>query len=589
MSISTWNQKQWKRSHSRTRQHLSTFESADHCPTPDPLPSIRKKKQKTALVWLRTSLRVSDNQALSQAALRGREGLAVVCTWDRSIPDTPSAAFECAAVRQLDRTLRERYGHHVTVICTKDNDPVTAVCSVVERLQPATIVVDCASGTSQHLDLERALLMAHNQNPQTSGIPDIVPIWDDGTLLPFSQVPKALGRSRRGGRIFRWSTFLSHMMMSQSVPLPRPAPASLPPPLDSPDNSDALPTTTPTAGRRWSEVLMNEWGEVSEEEALRRATTAVAPCGNDNKSVCSDRKDIPSTSLNTTTLGDRGAATHKSTRLSPYLRWGVISPRQAYHAGGVRLRDLLWRDWSYACYRIVGPLQRGEPVLPILDNCCSTTVAEGQLLFDNETDRFAAWCLGQTGAPLVDAGMRQLWYEGWMPRNVRLLAASCLVEGMGVDWRKGRDWFDHTLIDHDPAINELMWQNAGFCGLDTFYRGLAWEKEAEHTAMAEGPDYIQRWMSQELTWPFTLSQYKATLPVPAHADVVAAACARREELKRRGLYKAAARVANTGVRVAWEDLECGSYEVPVGEVWGIGRVPIDNVSFDLSQGSENKG
>merc|ERR1712185_388793 len=69
-------------------------------------------------------------------------------------------------------------------------------------------------------------------------------------------------------------------------------------------------------------------------------------------------------------------------------------------------------------------------------------------------EAFDAWCVGRTGAPVVDAGMHQLWVEGWMPRRVRLLCACCLTEGMGLDWRRGRDWFALTLIDHDPAINE---------------------------------------------------------------------------------------------------------------------------------------
>jgi len=72
-----------------------------------------------------------------------------------------------------------------------------------------------------------------------------------------------------------------------------------------------------------------------------------------------------------------------------------------------------------------------------------------------------AWCVGRTGAPLVDAGMRQLWATGWMPRRVRLLCASCLVEGLGLDWRMGEAWFAYTLTDHDYAINACMWQNAG--------------------------------------------------------------------------------------------------------------------------------
>ena len=86
------------------------------------------------------------------------------------------------------------------------------------------------------------------------------------------------------------------------------------------------------------------------------------------------------------------------------------------------------------------------------------------LLGLSDADAFEAWCVGRTGAPLVDAGMVQLWSTGWIPRRVRLLCAACLVEGLGLDWRLGRDWFAYTLTDHDYAINETMWQNAGLVG-----------------------------------------------------------------------------------------------------------------------------
>ena len=59
------------------------------------------------------------------------------------------------------------------------------------------------------------------------------------------------------------------------------------------------------------------------------------------------------------------------------------------------------------------------------------------LLGLSEAEAFEAWCVGRTGAPLVDAAMAQLWVTGWMPRRMRLLCASCLVEGLGLDWRLG--------------------------------------------------------------------------------------------------------------------------------------------------------
>ena len=211
----------------------------------------------------------------------------------------------------------------------------------------------------------------------------------------------------------------------------------------------------------------------------------------------------------------------------------MISARQANDLG-VRRRDLLWRDFSRLCWRSTAPLRKGEPVtqsLPVddvetfdpdyaidatlatvqgavsewswaprleapeagsegaaqlqilrqkkhtsADAGAATKAAEWkEILGLTDGEVFEAWCAGRTGAPLVDAGMIQLWACGWMPRRVRLLCASCLVEGLGLDWRLGRDWFAYALTDHDYAINECMWQNAGLVGIDPFYRGLRWE------------------------------------------------------------------------------------------------------------------
>mmetsp|Transcript_36302 Transcript_36302/g.43721 ORF Transcript_36302/g.43721 Transcript_36302/m.43721 type:complete len:387 (+) Transcript_36302:251-1411(+) len=334
----------------------------------------------------------------------------------------------------------------------------------------------------------------------------------------------------------------------------------------------------PTLGGPWAEKLLHEWGEVSEEEALRRAEQA---------------------SLDTaspTTLGNDGAISQTSTRLSPYLRWGLLSPRKAYHAG-VRKRDLLWRDWSHVCYRLVDPLRKNEPVLPQLDWSCRSSNDGNNInkedLHNDDDFKFLAWCMGRTGAHMVDASMRQLWVTGWMPRQMRLLSAACLAEGMGVDWRRGRDWFAHTLIDHDPAINELMWQNAGFCGVDPFYRKLRWEANIDDDEYSNDDNggfaessgqrrkYTEQWLSAELKWPSTMldeweeRSCSSSQQLLLLKDVVAGAAAKRELLNDRGIYRVAATVANSGVRIGWKDGSC------TGKVWGVGRIPLSEWNMDL--------
>jgi deoxyribodipyrimidine photo-lyase len=77
-----------------------------------------------------------------------------------------------------------------------------------------------------------------------------------------------------------------------------------------------------------------------------------------------------------------------------------------------------------------------------------------------------AWQRGQTGYPVVDAGMRQLWQTGWMHNRVRMIVASFLVKDLRVSWLTGARWFWDTLVDANLAANTLGWQWAGGCGAD---------------------------------------------------------------------------------------------------------------------------
>eukprot|EP00977_Amphora_coffeiformis_P003637 scaffold710_cov171-Amphora_coffeaeformis.AAC.6 len=500
---------------------------------------------KTSLVWLRTSLRIADNKALREAIKHGSEGLSVVFTWERGpILSTPSAAFECAAVQELDRKLRD-LGNHLKVINVDNSigSSIYVIYEMIETLRPQTVVVDASSSENYHDARELQIIL--EANPTMNGV-KLISITEDGSLLPFACIPRALGRSRTGGRIFRWPTFLSNMSKGV-VEKPMPPPTDLPRPLD--DKTDALPDFN--SAPLWAKNLMERWGEVSEQEAIERA------------------RSFGQSGANPTTLGNRGAS-NKDTKLSPYLRWGLISPRQAYQEG-VRKRDLLWRDWSHLCYRRVNPLRQGEPVLPYLDGCCASNILSQRY----GEDLFRAWCRGETGFLMVDAGMRQLWCEGWMPRKVRLLAASCLVEGLGLDWRKGRDWFEHTLVDHDPAINELMWQNAGFCGIDLFYRGLKWESVESQ----EDRIYVERWADTKVHWPSTMGK---SGPIDI-IELGIVAKSHRVELQKNGQYKAAGGVTNSGVRVIWENARNANEAtvgLSAGDVWGVGVVPLEKLRFE---------
>jgi len=119
------------------------------------------------------------------------------------------------------------------------------------------------------------------------------------------------------------------------------------------------------------------------------------------------------------------------------------------------LRQLFWREFSYH-------LMFNEPHTP---NKALRPEYE-QFPWEKNETFLDAWKKGQTGFPIVDAGMRQLWQTGWMHNRVRMIVGSLLVKHMLQDWREGASWFWDTLVDADLANNTMGWQWIGGCGAD---------------------------------------------------------------------------------------------------------------------------
>lgn len=121
-------------------------------------------------------------------------------------------------------------------------------------------------------------------------------------------------------------------------------------------------------------------------------------------------------------------------------------------------RRLFWRDLSY--YQLY--------CFPNMRYQCIRSHYEDMEWVGGEEEKhlLQAWKWGKTGFPIVDAAMRELYQTGWMTQSVRMVVASFLVEYLRVSWTKGCEWFHYTLVDADPAINAMMWQNAGKSGID---------------------------------------------------------------------------------------------------------------------------
>lgn len=151
-----------------------------------------------------------------------------------------------------------------------------------------------------------------------------------------------------------------------------------------------------------------------------------------------------------------------SSGLSPYLRFGCVSPRtiEAQLPAGPGptefRRQLCWRDF----YQNLLVHHPGNAWQEFQERY------RGTLAWQAGEQAFAAWAQGRTGYPLVDAGMRQLRREGWLPGRVRLVVASFLTKDLGIDWRRGEQWFMRLLLDGDEASNNGNWQWVTSVGVD---------------------------------------------------------------------------------------------------------------------------
>ncbi|MBA8879954.1 deoxyribodipyrimidine photo-lyase [Phyllobacterium myrsinacearum] len=160
-------------------------------------------------------------------------------------------------------------------------------------------------------------------------------------------------------------------------------------------------------------------------------------------------------------------AVEATSRLSPHLAHGEITPFQIWHAlkapdlaaegqGTDKFRkEIGWREFSYH-------LLFNNPHLATRNYNASFD----EFPWQNKADDLQAWQRGLTGYPIVDAGMRQLWQTGWMHNRVRMITASFLIKHLRIDWRKGEAWFWDTLVDADPASNATSWQWVAGSGAD---------------------------------------------------------------------------------------------------------------------------
>ena len=203
-----------------------------------------------------------------------------------------------------------------------------------------------------------------------------------------------------------------------------------------------------------------------------------------------------------------GYATHRdlpgeetsTSRISPRLRCGELSPRQALAAArsstaagediAAWTRQLYWREFSWHLLHHREHLE-DTPMRP----------AFAEFPYYPDDHLAQAWRKGSTGIDLVDAGMRQLWQTGWMHNRVRMVAASLFTKNMLQPWQDGEQWFWETLVDADEANNPVSWQWVAGCGADAAPYFRIFNPELQRTRFDPHSCYVTRWIPEALARP----------------------------------------------------------------------------------------
>jgi deoxyribodipyrimidine photo-lyase len=293
--------------------------------------------------------------------------------------------------------------------------------------------------------------------------------------------------------------------------------------------SCALRPSFHTPQAAWDSAFTWQTGETAALHTLQHFL-------NQGATVYHQQRDYPSTS--------------GTSKLSAALHFGEISPLQLWHAietqlqcplsetqalknghgMGTLLREVGWREFAYyLLYHF--PDTTDAPLNPAFDT----------FPWEVNAEALTRWQHGQTGYPMIDAGMRELWATGWMHNRLRMMVASFLVKDLRIHWLEGARWFWDTLVDADLASNTLGWQWSAGCGADAAPYFRVFNPILQGKKFDASGEYVRRWVPElkhvpleHLHTPWTYGGVKGyPAPIVDHHEARQFALEAFETIKRK--------------------------------------------------------
>jgi deoxyribodipyrimidine photo-lyase len=408
------------------------------------------------IVWFRQDLRLADHPALAQAAADG--SIVPVYVWDSGAHWAPGGASRWWLHHSLE-SLRRSLGGLVLL-----RGSAARVIPELARRTGARAVVWNRSYEPAGRQAERQLAASLQRLDIThKSFPGSL-LWEPGQVKTL------------GGKPFK--VFTPFWRACQKVPVAGALPAAKPAlhPLeglgDALDDWQLLPQPFD-----WAKGFQERWspGEPGAREQLRHFL----------------KKGL----LGYEELRDRPAEDGVS-RLSPHLHFGEISPRQIW----AQIRALVARDADFGqdADKFLTELGWREFSNQFLFDFPELPERNWRAAFDHYPWRqsksdLRAWQRGQTGYPMVDAGMRELWHTGYLHNRVRMIVASFLIKHLRIHWREGEDWFWDTLVDADLANNAASWQWVAGSGADASPYFRVFNPISQGRKFDPEGHYVRRW------------------------------------------------------------------------------------------------
>ncbi len=427
---------------------------------------------KTAIVWLRQDLRLADNPALRYAADNAEQLLVVFI--DDPLPQTASRLGEASRA----------WLHH----------SLLSLQSSLEQLDQTLYFFSGASREILQLLVEQtkaSLIVWNRAYDPVSCERDTVIKEELGKVAEVKSFNGLLlvepwNGCKADGSAYRvFTPYWRRIEPNLPGEKPLAAPRKLPPkPAKAPANSLKLARLGLLPQLDWHESMLEYW-QIGEAAARDKCREFIAATVTDYR----EQRDLP--------------GTEGTSRLSPHLHFGEISPRQIIHNlyrahdsvseknSGTQTyaKEIVWREFAYHLL-FYFPQTIEQPLDNRFDAFPWPKVSKAKL---------RRWQQGMTGIPIVDAGMRQLWQTGWMHNRVRMIVASFLVKNMLIPWQQGERWFRDTLVDADLASNVMGWQWTAGCGADAAPYFRVFNPVLQGEKFDRDGEYVKHWVPELTT------------------------------------------------------------------------------------------